>query len=182
VNSEEWRRVPGFEVYEVSDMGRIRRLDGRAKARDGMLRPSAIGGNSRGHEYLRVELSADGKLRRVLVHRLVAEVFLGRRRGKEVNHKNAVKTDNRVSNLEWNTRKQNMEHASRSGLMPSGERSGAAVFNPLQVRTLRRLFELGCLRYRLMARIFGTSHSTVRNAASGVTWQGLTIFNEGARA
>lgn len=70
--------------------------------------------------YLRANLSLGGGVTRTtLIHHVVAEVYLGPRpEGKVINHKNGIKTDNRPSNLEYCTQKQNMEHAKKSGLLP----------------------------------------------------------------
>lgn len=67
--------------------------------------------------YVHVTLRAPGVNRQVGVHVLIAECFLGTRpQGHVVNHKNGIKTDNRVSNLEWVTPSENVTHAYRHGL------------------------------------------------------------------
>lgn len=67
--------------------------------------------------YPEVNLYANGKANIVLVHRLIALTFLPNPDGKrEVNHKNGIKHDNRVENLEWVTPSENISHAYRTGL------------------------------------------------------------------
>lgn len=99
---ESWKKIKGYENrYEISDMGRIRRLsDG------GYMRPAK---NSNG--YLHVVLSKGGVAKDYRVHRLVASHFIENSEGKrDVNHKNGIKTDNRAENLEWLTHSENELH------------------------------------------------------------------------
>ena len=97
-----WKKIKGYESrYEISDMGEIRRLsDG------GLMRPAK---NSNG--YLHIVLSKDGVAKDYRVHRLVASHFIENSEGRrDVNHKNGIKTDNRVENLEWLTHSENEIH------------------------------------------------------------------------
>lgn len=99
---EKWLKVKGYEErYEISDMGRIRRLsDG------GLMRPAI---NQNGYQH--VVLSKNGKTKDFRVHRLVATHFIENKAGKrDVNHKNGIKTDNRADNLEWLTHSENELH------------------------------------------------------------------------
>jgi hypothetical protein len=62
--------------------------------------------------YMTVYLTKDHKSRTMTVHRLVALTFIPIRKSKpQVNHKNSIKTDNRVENLEWCTHGENMQHS-----------------------------------------------------------------------
>jgi|LGVF01.2.fsa_nt_gb hypothetical protein len=66
--------------------------------------------------YERVALSNNGKVERYFVHRLVAMVYLPNPEFKtQINHKNSIRNDNRVDNLEWCTPSENMKHGYHSG-------------------------------------------------------------------
>ena len=119
MKNEEWRDVKGYEgLYQVSSMGRVKSLErklphwrgGERTVKECILKPGMDKGG-----YLRVVLCAGGKTRMFLVHRLVCEAFHENPDNKpQVNHINEIKTDNRACNLEWCTRKQNINHGSRT--------------------------------------------------------------------
>lgn len=115
---ENWKPVVGFEgYYEVSDLGRVRRVEtyvntgikhSEKRRVDGKILKQKI--NRAG--YCCVDLCANSKKKTVTVHQLVARAFLEKSEEQtEVNHKNCVKTDNRLSNLEWCTPRENKDHA-----------------------------------------------------------------------
>ena len=115
---ELWKPVPGFEdCYEVSDAGRVRSVRHYVANRYGE-RP--VEGKILSQQKCRngyMIVSMGRKHKHMLVHRLVASAFLPAPdyEGAEVNHKNLIKSDNRVSNLEWVTKHENMQHAHDSG-------------------------------------------------------------------
>lgn len=115
---ETWKPVVGYEShYSVSSLGRVMRTKqyrgtrrDRLPVQNKVLKPGAMTTG-----YLFVALCVDGKPKLHSVHRLVAAAFLGTcPDGKEVNHKNGVRTDNCVENLEYMTRQENIIHGQRT--------------------------------------------------------------------
>jgi hypothetical protein len=105
---EEWREVPGFPDYQISSLGRLVSLK-HSRSRE--LRGYRDTGG-----YLTVDLHSAGARATRTIHRLIATTFIGPRpAGKEVRHLNGDKSDNRLSNLTYGTRAQNMRDMLRHG-------------------------------------------------------------------
>jgi len=112
--TEIWKPIKGYEgIYEISDHGRIRSLDRFVQElRNGKLVAVRHKGvmmiptlNYKG--YQKISLSKNGKRSDYSVHRLVAENFIGDIVGKEIDHVNTIRTDNRVENLRIVTSSEN---------------------------------------------------------------------------
>lgn len=125
-DEERWLPVVGTGgKYEVSNYGLVRRgsriLIDRAHPRG----------------YRVVDVSIDGKALTRTVHRIVAEAFHGAAKGRQVNHKNGVKSENAAANLEWVSARANTRHAIALGLHKAtrGDR-GRFIARPVDARAL----------------------------------------------
>lgn len=106
---EEWMDVIGTNgMYRVSDQGNIYSL----------YRRRIIKGSYDKNGYLSVALAIDKKVKYMRLHRVVAMAFIPNPYGLPcVNHINEVKDDNRATNLEWITHKDNDNHGTRNERM-----------------------------------------------------------------
>ena len=111
---EEWRDVVGFEDYfKVSNLGRV-----FSKRTSKILKQTVL---KTGYASFATRIGGrKGQTHCFRVHILVAKAFISNPENKpQVNHINGIKTDNNLANLEWVTNKENMEHASKNGLLNS---------------------------------------------------------------
>jgi hypothetical protein len=118
MNKEAWKDVIGYVgLYEVSDLGRIRSLGRECNSKNGSKQKKKariLTQEVTIHGYCRVRLfDAEGNAKHYAVHRLVMNAFVGVL-DEDINHINEIKTDNRLINLEYCTRKYNCNYGTRN--------------------------------------------------------------------
>lgn len=142
-NIEYWQPLTCYNIipgrYNISTFGRVFDLNKNVFVYTHIL-------NS-GYESIRLQTCTGDK--NFLVHRLVARTFIMFKciDQTQVNHINTHKTDNRICNLEWNTPKQNTNHALENGRFVLAEDRETSIFTNEQVHTICSMIEQGT-RYK----------------------------------
>ena len=120
MNDEIWKDIPGYEgLYSISTLGRIKSYPrecwngvGFFILKERMMKQQK---NNRGYMQVTLNSGKDPKL--FYTHRLVLLTFIGEPRDLIVNHKNGIKDDNRLVNLEYVTYAENSLHAWKNDLI-----------------------------------------------------------------
>ena len=140
---EVWKDIKDFEgQYQVSSFGRVKSLARMRLSRGGSLSPlreRIMSQKVSKCGYKVIGLCKDGAKSHPSVHRLVAEAFCKNTENKStVNHIDGIKSNNNVSNLEWSTHTEQMEHAVRLELL---EKRGSPKYT--------KAFKNSVLNYKL---------------------------------
>lgn len=167
--------VPGFENYHVSDQGRIvsKINPGNHKYESNYSRNISLNPNKYG--YVIVNLFGAGK-RNVprSVHSLVMEVFVGPRpSGMDIRHKNGVRDDNRLENLEYGTRTENMSDARAHGTLKVEEYHGQAKVSKEDAIEIIELCKTRAMPQWKIGDMYGITQQGVSDIFRGKCWQSL---------
>lgn len=172
---EVWKSIPGFALYEASDIGRIRSLPrvtrhytGKPIVRGGRVLAGHV--NLKG--YVQVSLSIAGHTRTASVHALVAYAFIGPRpEGLVVRHLDGNGQNNAVVNLAYGTPQENSDDMELHGTVLRGERHGCAKLTTDQVKRIREL--AGSHSRVSLARMFQLSDQQISNIVLGHQWRSV---------
>jgi hypothetical protein len=173
----EWRIIPRFDgLYSVSNDGRVR-TESRTVPWAGTTKGHHLPGrelnlytNVAGYHVVNLK-RPDGKRTVERVHRLVLETFVGPApTGFDCRHLNGVPDDNRLENLQWGSRKENVQDMLAHGTAQVGSECSWAVLTEARVVEIRRLRKAG-LSWKALSLHFGLSQSTVRGAVNSKSWK-----------
>lgn len=165
METEIWKSLPNYPGIEISNLGRVKRLQSDkeyiissfCKDKDGYCKVN-VKRIDKPHRYMSTS-----------VHRLVALAFLPNPENKPaVNHKNNNRTDNRVENLEWVTTKENVYHSYLYGnrkLAKNVQKTTTLTdFQISQIDFLRQYYTLNQL-----AKLFNINYQTLKNITMKIT-------------
>ena len=166
---EQWRVIPGYSDYQVSDQGRVKSFKRKRNCLVGqVLSPIRTSAG-----YFQVCLFGQGqkKGRFYLIHRLVMIAFAGENPNRPlVNHRNGVKTDNKLENLEWSTRSENAKHSFDTGLNKNcGETHYKAKLTQEDCRDIIERVDHG-ERISSIAKDYPVSQPNISLITHGKTW------------
>ena len=122
MKEEIWKDIKDYEgMYQVSNMGKVKSLERTVIRKDGIalfVKEKILKHADNGCGYLHIALCANNNQKTCKIHKLVLETFVVNVNNKRtINHKNGIKHDNRLDNLEYMTHKENVQHAIRIGLI-----------------------------------------------------------------
>ena len=165
---EQWKPAFGFEgIYECSTNGRVRSARNITSSKKGrVLKPHT------GTKYAQVQLRKNGVYHHTYIHRLVMATFVGPS-SLTVNHKNGVKTDNRIENLEYATNQENLLHATRVLGKRRGTLHWKARLNDTDIRDIRRRLFSG-ETHQSIADAYSVCRVNITCIAIGRTWKHVT--------
>ncbi len=172
---EIWKDITGYEgYYQVSNYGRVKSLERWVLSKNNKKMPvkeKILKLQNDKDGYKIVELNKNSIGIHFRVHRLVALTFISNPENKpEVNHKNGIKFDNRLGNLEWNTDLENRTHAIESGLqIQKGIGNGRSKLTEEQVLEIRLIGK--SIFATVLAKKYNVSNVVIGNVIKRKSWK-----------
>jgi len=175
MKKEVWKDIKGYEgCYQISNLGGVKRMAHTIISKKGyssfyperLMVPVL---STKG--YWTIKLSLSGKSNRFLIHRLIAIAFIPNPENKPyINHKDGIKTNNDIPNIEWCTAKENQQHAYDTGLKigvrQKGEDHGSARLTESDIIAIR---ESG-LTSKELSKKYGVTRAHINQILARRRW------------
>ncbi len=169
---EVWKKILGYEDYEVSNLGRVKSLektDFMHRNNSYRTRKEKIMKNGVSNGYKSVCLYKNKKSKTFTIHRLVLSSFVDNvENKKEVNHIDGNKYNNILENLEWCTSSENSIHAIKNGLqiIKKGEKQPNSKLKDFEVIEIRNSH----LTLKELSKMYNISISVVCSIKNRKSW------------
>ena len=172
---EQWETIPGWEYYEVSTNGSVRRTHtpaGRRLDHARFLKPYFH------KNHLQIDLYMQGRKRKTFAHTLVLEAFVSPRPlGKECRHVNGIGTDNRLENLAWGTHIENYQDSIKHGVskLLRGNKNLLPFGHPKKLtleiaKNIREEYVPYRITQPMLAKKYGVHRSMIQAIVDGKAW------------
>jgi hypothetical protein len=164
---EIFKEIPNYSAYHISNHGNIKTFNWKNCGKEAILKP-ALDANG----YLRTVLKRDdGKYSTIKVHRLVASAFLGDIDNFEINHKDGIKHNNKVENLEIVTHAENIKHAFKNNLQSNvGGKNPFSKLTEDQVIQIRSKFKKHVYTRQMLATEYNVTIACIKDILIKRTW------------
>ena len=178
--TEKWLPVAGYEgLYEISNLGRLKSLKKilKLKGNHTLIYEERIMKLkvSETRRYYQVKLYKEAVYKYWFIHRLVAFHFIENVQNKpQINHKNGIKTDNRVENLEWCSISHNTKHGYMFHKHKAGEEWCVSKLRNNEALKIRKYFGVLAVSPIELSKMFNVSVSTIRNIIKNRTYLNIT--------
>jgi HNH endonuclease/NUMOD4 motif len=159
-NEISWKSIPGFDSYLVSNKGAVFSLKKNRR----------LNGYINQYGYIAYALRINGKTQSMLAHRLVCMAFHNSfDKTKVVNHRDAIKTNNHINNLEMCSIAENTSHAKSLGLHIRGANHPISKLKDHEVLKIRE--EHKSMTVSALSRKYGVARNAIYQVVNGRTWR-----------
>lgn len=163
---EIWKAIPGYENYQASNMGRVRSFFQKSRFLN-FSKPNILKPVLQQNGYSHIGLSNSYGFKQYKLSRIIMATFVGKSK-LQVNHKNGIKTDDRLCNLEYCTPSENIVHAYKKGLSKNGEKSGKNKLTEKQAIKIKYI-ENGSLDF--LAKKYKIDRTQIWNIKNNKSWK-----------
>lgn len=176
-NIEEWKDIPGYKgIYQASNLGRIKSLSRIVylpkRKINRRQKEIILTFNPKTKQYPKVSLHNNSEHEVRTIHNIIGLLFVPNpNKLPFLNHKNGIKTDPRACNLEWCSHLENIRHAFKNGLIPSGEDNHKAKLSNNIVLAIKRLYRINPkVNQSAIARKLGVQRSIINGIVKKRKW------------